>query len=444
VKRLLTRLAPRSITAQITGIVAVSVLLGVTLLAAIMFVMLGPPPGDGEVAFAHVAETTRLLRNANSPEAAAAILAAAQRQDPGIRRVAVRDLVAARQDGRSLASRVALASLASRQGVQVLTGWRDPNGPASQVITRLDDEHALVFDAQLEPRLLWPLLLTPTVLTIVIVVVAMVLLSLYALRWVIAPLAAVADAAQSFGRSPQTAAALDRTGPREIIQVTDALNDMRERIRMLLDDRTRMLAAISHDLRTPLTRLRLRSERVSDPALQAAMLGDIVKISSMLDETLEFLRDDARSEAPTPVDLPSFLQTVCTEFADMGHDVTYDGPARLAFDCRPRALSRAVTNIVENAIKHGSSRVVVRLETPAPGAVAIEIADDGPGIPVTIREQVFEPFFKADTARRTGQGGNGFGLGLSIARDIVKRHGGTIEMKPGDPRGLRVVMVMPS
>jgi signal transduction histidine kinase len=160
----------------------------------------------------------------------------------------------------------------------------------------------------------------------------------------------------------------------------------------------------------------------------------------MLDETLEYLRDDARSEGSTPVDLPSLLQTICSDFADMGHAVSYDRPSRLSYACRPRALTRAVTNIVENSVKHGSRNVTVTLGRKSSDRLEIEVADDGPGIPAAVRDKVFEPFFKADEYR--GSNNSGFGLGLSIAQDIIKRHGGGIEMRPGDPTGLRVLLVL--
>jgi len=269
----------------------------------------------------------------------------------------------------------------------------------------------------------------------------MLLLSIYAVRWVTAPLAEVASAATSFGRSPQAHEALSRRGPREITQVTDALNDMRTRIRQLLEDRTRMLVAISHDLRTPLTRLRLRAERINQDGLRTAILGDLIKVGRMLDETLDYLRDDARSEPVSLIDLPSFLQTICSDFTDTGHAVSYAGPVRLSYACHPRALSRAVTNIVENAVKHGGT-VSVALGAIAGDAVKIEVSDDGPGIPAALRDKVFEPFFKVDDARR--ENNSGFGLGLSIAKEIIKRHGGGIEMRPAEPAGLRVIMVLPT
>lgn len=437
------RLLPRNITAQITSLVAISVLLGIALVVAIIWLLFDPMSRDDNPMFAagRVTEITRLVRAAKSPAEVEALLALVRRSGLEVRRVALTDLIPTpTSDHRSFSSRLALLPLASRPDIELLDGMRDPAGPPSQIISRLGEGHALMVGLALDDRL-WPLLSTPTALLVIIVMVSMLLLSAYAVRWVIAPLAEVANAAASFGRSPQGHEALRRRGPREIIQVTDALNDMRTRIRRLLDDRTRMLAAISHDLRTPLTRLRLRAERINQDGLRAAILGDLTKVSRMLDETLEYLRDDAQSEPASRIDLPSFLQTICSDFADMGHAVSYAGPARLSCACHPRALSRAVTNIVDNAVKHGGS-VSVALAASADDAIRIEVSDDGPGIPAAIRDKVFEPFFKADNARR--EDNSGFGLGLSIAQEIIKRHGGDIEMRPGEPTGLRVLMVFPS
>ncbi len=283
--------------------------------------------------------------------------------------------------------------------------------------------------------------LAPTVLTLAIVLVFVTLLSAYAVRWIIAPLSSVAAAAHSFGRSPDDNRTLNRGGPREIAQVADALNDMRTRVRTLLDDRTRMLAAISHDLRTPLTRQRLRAERIADRNLRAGMLREIAEMTRMLDETLNYLRDDVRSESASRVDLPSVLQTVCAEFADVGHAVSYEGPAHLTWTCRPGMLTRAVSNVVDNATKHGSV-VTVALRARDDGALEVDVADDGPGIPSSLREKVFDPFFKGDNARSAADH-SGFGLGLSIALAVVKGHGGEIELLDRTPCGLIVRLSLP-
>jgi signal transduction histidine kinase len=268
----------------------------------------------------------------------------------------------------------------------------------------------------------------------------MLVISVYAIRWVTKPLSEVAEAARSFGRSSTGDRVLKLDGPREIAQVAQALNEMRKRVRSLVDERTRLLAAISHDLRTPLTRLRLRSERVTDVAERRNMLNDIATIDAMIGETLAYLRDGGSAEAVVLVDLPSLIQTICGQFNDVGHAVRYFGPGRFAFACRAHALTRAVTNVIENAVKHGSS-VAVTLKASVPTVAHVEISDDGPGISPDLLEKVFEPFFKADDAR-SPSGARGFGLGLSIAREIVERHDGSITLMNTVPTGLTVRILL--
>jgi len=433
------RLMPRRIAAQLTSLVALSELIGVTLAAAtVIFLFDAPSVTDTQKFLAgRVAELTLLLRSAKTPTDADELLAAARRGGLDVRRVALGELVPRTAGDLQSFSMRAFRQLAAEPGIELLEGFRHPAGSSSQVVVKLDDGHALMADVTVKGGF-WSFLVRPAAAGAIIVLMSMVLLSIYAVRWVIAPLAEVARAATSFGRSPRAAEVLRRRGPLEIAQVADALNDMRTRIAALLDDRTRMLAAISHDLRTPLTRLRLRSERVSEDTLRTAMLADIAKMTRMINETLEYLREDARLEAVSCIDLPSFLQTICSDFADMGHAVSYAGPVRLPYVCRPRALSRAVTNIVENAVKHGST-IMVALRPTASDHIEIEVADDGPGIPAALHDKVFEPFFKADSARQEG----GFGLGLSIAQDIAKRHGGSIALRPREPSGLLVSMLLP-
>ncbi len=215
--------------------------------------------------------------------------------------------------------------------------------------------------------------------------------------------------------------------------------ELRARIQTLLDDRTRMLAAISHDLRTPLTRLRLRAERAA-PAARDGMLRDIERIGRMLDETLEYLRLDLRVERFERIDLASFVQTICAEFADVGYEVSYEGPPRLAWTCRPSALMRAITNVIDNATKHGTS-VSVALHADD-DVVQIDVSDNGRGIPTSLHEKVFEPFFKIEAPAVSAEP-VGFGLGLSIARDVVKSHGGTIELRNRSFGGLVVRLSLP-
>lgn len=431
-------LMPHRITTQITGVVAVSVLLGIALQLATLLLW-AVPQQSPSFTVARITDATRFIRAART-EAEIDILLTAFRSELQVERVAIAELTPAPDTGKPLGYSWPLQQLAAQPGITVLERVRRAGGSPLQIVTRLDDDHALVFD-DVQHISLWSIFFKPTALLLLIIPVAALLLSLYAVRWIIAPLANVATAAAEFGRSPEGNEKLARRGPLEIVQVADALNDMRLRIAAMLADRNRMLAGISHDLRTPLTRLRLRAERVGDAPLRTAMLGDLTYVARLLDETLEYLRDDARTETPSYIDVPSFLQTICSAFADMGHAVSYAGPARLSCTCRQRALSRAVTNIVENAVKHGST-VTVTLRNKEPDSIEIEVADDGPGIPPHLLAKVFEPFFKGDDHRSDG-GGGGFGLGLSIARDIIKRHAGRIEMVAARPTGLRVLLTLP-
>ncbi|WP_445682469.1 ATP-binding protein [Radicibacter daui] len=236
----------------------------------------------------------------------------------------------------------------------------------------------------------------------------------------------------------------DENGPEEIASLARALNGMRSRIRMMVDTRTRMLRGISHDLRTPLTRLRLRADtmregRVQDGALREDMLSDIDQIDSLLTESLNYLRDDYATEGIVRTDVASILQTVCSDFSDVGFNVYYSGPNRLIANCKPLSITRAVTNLCDNAMKFASEACV---ELAWLGQdLSITVVDNGPGVPEHLHARLFEPFFKADDAR-TGQKA-GFGLGLSIVADIVEAHHGQIELLSRQPHGLQVRITFP-
>lgn len=439
---LLDRLKPRSITAQITGIVAISVVVGVVLVMTIILYFVDSNPRYSLASLeARIGIVTGLVKAAGSDDEVAAVLATARDMGIEVRRVALADLeLAPRGCCRPVNISVLARRLEANWGIDLLEVVPPPGGNPDQAAVSLDGRDALLFEAAFSFSR-WVLLVAPSALTLIIVLLFVVLLSFYALRWIIAPLSAVAAAAQSFGRSPDDDRIVPRSGPQEIIQVADALNDMRTRIRALLDDRTRMLAAISHDLRTPLTRLRLRTERLADRGARDGLLQEITRITHMLDETLNYLRRDGRSEGLSRVDLPSLLQTVCAEFADVGHAVTYEGPAHVTWTCRPNILARALSNVVDNAVKHGSV-VTVALRVGERTAV-IDVSDDGPGIPSALRDKVFDPFFKGDAARSAANH-SGFGLGLSIARDVVKSHGGAIDLIARAPHGLVVRMLLPA
>lgn len=275
--------------------------------------------------------------------------------------------------------------------------------------------------------------------TLLFAIVSVSLLSLWAARALTAPLSAFAKAAENFSVDG-AASALPERGPEEIRSVAKALNRMHGRITALIDDRTKMLAAISHDLRTPITRMRLRAEFIEDAAHRLRMMGDLDQMRSMLESVLSFLRNDRKLEAMTLTDIASTLQLVADQFADIGHKVTYEGPEHAMATVRPDDLARSITNLVQNSVRYGAL-VTIRLAT-SDDAATIEVEDDGPGISDARKEVMLEPFVRGDDARNMDETA-GFGLGLSIARAVVLAHGGKLSMHDHLPHGLIVRIELP-
>ena len=280
----------------------------------------------------------------------------------------------------------------------------------------------------------------PWMMTLLFGVSSVTLLGLWAARALTAPLSAFARAAESFSLNG-AAAPLPERGPEEIRSVAKALNRMRERITALIDDRTKMLAAISHDLRTPITRMRLRAEFIEDEGHRTRMLGDLDQMRSMLESVLSFLRNDRRLEPMTLADIATTLQLVADQFADMGHRIAYDGPPHAMATVRPDDLHRSVTNLVENAIRFGAETTIRLIASP--DHMTIEVEDDGPGISDARKDVMLEPFVRGDEARNMDEA-SGFGLGLSIARAIVQAHGGKLSLNNRQPHGLIVRIQLPS
>jgi signal transduction histidine kinase len=279
----------------------------------------------------------------------------------------------------------------------------------------------------------------PWMMTLLFGVISVTLLGLWAARALTAPLSSFARAAESFSLNG-AAAPLPERGPEEIRSVAKALNRMRERISALIDDRTRMLAAISHDLRTPITRMRLRSEFIEDDVHRSRMLSDLDQMRSMLESVLSFLRNDRKLESMTLVDIAITLQLVADQFADMGHRVAYDGPTHAMATVRPDDLHRSITNLVENAVRYGAT-ATIRLAVSS-DTVTIDVEDDGPGISDERKDVMLEPFVRGDDARNMDDV-TGFGLGLSIARTIVLAHGGELSLNDRQPHGLIVRIRLP-
>ena len=252
------------------------------------------------------------------------------------------------------------------------------------------------------------------------------------------PLRHFAEAADRLGldASPPP---LPERGPRELREATRAFNRMTARIRRLVDDRTLLLAAVSHDLRTMLTRLRLRAEFIEDREQRDKAAADLDEMRSMLDATLAFARDEAADERPSSVDLAALLRKLATDYADAGRRVSCEGPESLSLPGRPVALRRLFENLIDNALRYGGeAKVVLRSRE---GRAEARIDDPGPGIPESLRERVFDPFFRVEASRSRDTGGSG--LGLAVVRAIVQRHDGSIRLKDRPGGGLRVRVALP-
>ena len=200
-----------------------------------------------------------------------------------------------------------------------------------------------------------------------------------------------------------------------------------------------MLAAISHDLRTPITTLRLRAEFIEDPETRDKILETLDEMQQMTEATLAFLREDAAREDSRQVDLAALIQSLCDDLADAGREVAFAGAGRTPLVCRPVALKRALANLIENAVAYGA-RARVALEEGA-AELRIVIDDDGPGIPPDRMEAVFEPFVRLEESRSRETGG--VGLGLAIARSIARGHGGDVTLENRPEGGLRAILRLP-
>jgi signal transduction histidine kinase len=334
-----------------------------------------------------------------------------------------------------------LRLLASLSGVHKRTAWPISGGEGDQLIAVEIRGGLLTFAPVAAPVPAMDDAMVNILLSVVIIVLPVAFLSIYAARLVTGPLTRIAAAAATQKDADPAGEIFDESGPLEIRQLARRLNDMRLQIHTMMNERTAMLRAVSHDLRTPLTRLKLRVERSVPPETSAILMRDITSINDMINETLNYLRSDSETEMPRKTDLPSLLRTICSDFSDIGFAVSYTGPDRLAHICQPKSLARAVSNLADNGTKFGKS-VEISVRSLADGSVRIEVADDGPGIPRDLLVKVLEPFVKGDASRGPSSRG-GFGLGLSIVHDVVRRHGGVVELFTRAPTGLIVALTLP-
>jgi two-component system OmpR family sensor kinase len=268
---------------------------------------------------------------------------------------------------------------------------------------------------------------------------AIVILAALMGRWLTRPLLGVADGARQLFAGAQNIEVPEK-GTREVRDLAVAFNEMQARIARLIGDRTDMLAAISHDLRTPLTRLRLRAERIGDRKTQSEIEADLDEMEGMLDATLAFLRGDKSDEDVRPVDVAAILQTIANDFEDAGEEISFQANGRAVVDGRSNSLKRALTNLVQNAVKHGGSAAISVTERDA--NVIVAISDHGPGIAPAQLENVFSPFVRLDPAR--GRQIGGYGLGLTVARSLIRMHGGDVQLSNRSSGGLEAKVSLPT
>jgi signal transduction histidine kinase len=279
----------------------------------------------------------------------------------------------------------------------------------------------------------WPSLISAGLMAIAILAIVGLIV-----RRTTLPLAALADRVEAFGRGAPSMT-LPETGPREVRRLTSSFNQMQERLARFIADRTRMLAAIGHDLRTPITSLKIRAELLDDEEARDRMMATLDDMQRMTEATLAFAREDADAEPRRSVDLNALVESLSEDLAAMGRDVTFTGVERLPYPCRPTALRRAVGNLVENAVRYGDRARVTLAAGPDGPRIVIE--DDGPGIPPERIEEVYKPFVRLETSRSRETGGSG--LGLSIARSIVLAHGGELTLANRREGGLRAEIRLP-
>ncbi|PIU07602.1 MULTISPECIES: ATP-binding protein [Methylobacterium] len=439
--RLLARLRPRSIAGQIALLVVAAIVVAHAV-ATVAFVLLREPwrPDDHPGVAANRLATVLRLAEAAPPAERPALIAHAGAALPSLR---IRPWPAGEAGG-ELEEHPVLQRLRDGFGSALILsdlgsgseGGRDwlRIGVATPSGTRL--QAVLPDEALRSPRQ------GAVIFTALVLALTLALLFVWAARALTEPLARLARSAESFGVSGPTVPP-PQQGPREVLAVSGALERMGERVRRLIDDRTQMLAAVSHDLRTPITRMRLRAEFIEDEHARAVTLRDLAQMNALVEAALSFVRDgqSGGSGETSLLDLASLVQTVCDGFSDMGAEVSVAESRHVLVRGRPEELERAVTNLVDNAVKYGGRAEIAVTGTPE--RVAVEVLDRGPGIPEAEREAMLQPFVRGDRSRNQNAPG-GFGLGLSIVLAIAETHGGRLVLANRPGGGLCARLELPA
>jgi signal transduction histidine kinase len=274
-----------------------------------------------------------------------------------------------------------------------------------------------------------------------IMAIAVIIVIGFTVRRLTKPLRRLASAADSLGRG-ESVGKVDSSGPPEIRSAIGAFNTMQERLTRFIRDRTAMLAAVSHDLRTPITSLRIRAEFIEDEENRTRVIAALDEMQRMVEATLAFARDEAHREQPARVDLGEFLDAIVTDYQDVGKAVRFaseDKPGRIVISFSPIAIRRALRNLIDNALRYGNEANIDYRQVA--GQVEITVSDTGPGIPEARLADMFEPFVRLEGSRSGDTGG--IGLGLAIARSAIHAHGGTISLENRSEGGLVARVMLP-
>lgn len=303
-------------------------------------------------------------------------------------------------------------------------------------LIQLPDASWLLFSS---PERSWGLDIgTRIAIIIALGLIATVLVAWLATQQLAKPLQRFASAARRFGgdlRAPP----IKVEGPDEIRQAIIAFNTMQAQIQHYISERTHMLASISHDLRAPLTRMRLRSEFMEDFDHQGKLIRDIEEMQSMINAALAFFREDTQPEQSTAFDLSELLQTIIDDYRDQNIAIDFHGPAHLVYEGRPLGIKHVIVNLLENAEKYAQQPAITLSSDGY--SVCIDVSDEGPGIPEASLQRVFDPFFRLETSRNRETGG--VGLGLSAARAIVREQGGELTLSNRSSGGLQARVELP-
>lgn len=318
---------------------------------------------------------------------------------------------------------------------------RNPRGgrPLLFVVAqaRLGDGAVVTFRHALpQQRTDWPLRALGLLL---LTALSVALLSGWAVRRLTRPLSSLADAAAGLARNLDQPP-LPESGPQEVVRAARAFNTMQRELKIYLQTRAQALAGVSHDLRLPITRIRLRLESLRDEKLKSKIEDDLAEMDAMIGGTLEYLRAGASSEGTVRVDLNALVESVVEDMETLGAGIRLHGRSAAPLRARPQALRRCLANLLDNARRYGGGEVDVTIEDRGE-AVEIRIEDRGPGISSTELERVFEPYVRLETSRARQTGGTG--LGLAIARAIARAHGGEVRLAAREGGGLSAVLLLP-